>query len=105
MTIEIQTEIGYHQARDLEQIHSRLTAHGWHTPAWTLLLIETAHTNDVNRIVQATKKYLFGYSPVRPIPAITDQGSKELCSMLGCPNIALDQGKGPSVCKDHDPGR
>ena len=27
------------------------------------------------------------------------------CSVEGCQNIALDQGRGPSVCAKHDPGR
>ena len=27
------------------------------------------------------------------------------CSVEGCSNRALDQGRGPSVCKYHDPGR
>jgi len=36
---------------------------------------------------------------------VTFPGGQQKCSVEGCTNKALDQGKGPSVCKEHDPGR
>lgn len=29
----------------------------------------------------------------------------QVCSVSGCTRAALDQGRGPSVCRQHDPGR
>jgi hypothetical protein len=75
------------------------------------------HGDDVNEMhdhAEALNAELFGLSRAATAQIILSsmRGSRsierrpvQLCSTEGCDLPALDQGRGPSVCAKHDPGR